>query len=183
MIVIDHDDLVARAAKIELLILDVDGILTDGRLIYSNDGMESKSFHVRDGSGLKLWQLAGKRAAVISGRNSAAVDRRCAELGLSPVKQGCGADKRPAFRAVLAETGLLPEQVCVMGDDLPDLPLLLRSGLAVTVSDASPDVKSASHYMTMANGGHGAVREAIEWLLGLTGQWADLVKQFRATDF
>ena len=179
MIDLSHNELVVRAAKIELLILDVDGVLTDGTLLYSNDGMESKRFHVRDGSGLKIWQQTGKRAAVISGRTSAAVDRRAQELGLSPVKQGCGADKLPAFREVLAMVGLKPEQVCAVGDDLPDLPLLLRCGLAVAVGDACPDVKSSVHHITMAVGGNGAVREAIEWLLGLTGEWAGLVEKYK----
>src|SRR5215213_2408004 len=103
--------LAERAAKIELLLLDVDGVLTDGGIVYADNGVELKRFHVRDGSGLKLWQLAGKRAAIVSGRNSPAVDRRAAELGVSPVLQG-RANKLTAFEAVLAETGLRPEQVC-----------------------------------------------------------------------
>jgi len=177
-----RDELVSRAAKIELLILDVDGVLTDGTLYYSNDGIESKRFHVRDGSGLKLWQSLGKRAAVISGRTSAAVATRATELGLSPVKQGCGADKLPAFRAMLQETGFRPDQVCAVGDDLPDLPLLLSCGLAITVGDACPDVRNVVHHVTTAHGGHGAVREAIEWLLTLTGQWPGLVDRFRTAD-
>lgn len=176
---LSREELAARAAKIELLVLDVDGVLTDGTLYYSNDGIESKRFHVRDGSGLKLWQSLGKRAAVISGRTSAAVATRAAELGLSPVRQGCGSDKCPAFRDVLAETGLRPDQVCAVGDDLPDFPLLLNCGLAVAVGDACPDVRNVVHHVTAAHGGHGAVREAIEWLLTLTGQWPGLVDRFR----
>ena len=176
------EELTNRARKIELLILDVDGVLTDVTLYYSNDGIESKRFHVRDGSGLKLWQSLGKRAAVISGRTSAAVTTRAAELGLSPLKQGCGSDKVPAFRAVLQEMGLRPDQVCAVGDDLPDLPLLLSCGLAITVGDACPDVRNIVHHVTAAHGGHGAVREAIEWLLTLTGQWPGLVDRFRTAD-
>ena len=179
---LSREDLVRRAANIELLILDVDGVLTDGTLYYSNDGIESKRFHVRDGSGLKLWQSLGKRAAVISGRTSAAVATRAAELGLSPVKQGCGADKRQAFREVLAETGVSPDQACAVGDDLPDLPLLLSCGLAITVGDACPDVRNIVHHVTAAHGGHGAVREAIEWLLTLTGHWPGLVDRYRMAD-
>ena len=176
---LSREELASRAAKIELLILDVDGVLTDGTLYYSNDGIESKRFHVRDGSGLKLWQSLGKRAAVISGRTSAAVATRAAELGLSPVRQGCGADKVPAFRAVMQETGVRPEQVCAVGDDLPDFPLLLNCGLAIAVGDACPDVRNVVHHVTAAHGGHGAVREAIEWLLTLTGQWPGMVDRFR----
>ncbi|MFO0937257.1 MAG: HAD hydrolase family protein [Gemmataceae bacterium] len=170
---LSRDELAVKAAQIELLVLDVDGVLTDGTLLYANDGMEMKRFHVRDGSGLKLWQQVGKRTAVISGRRSAAVEIRARELGLSPVIQGCGSDKLPAFVEVMSEAGVSLEQVCVVGDDLPDLPLLVRAGLAVTVADACPDVKAVAHHVTSAVGGHGAVREVIEWLLGLTGQWQD----------
>src|SRR5262245_5795119 len=115
--------LAERAARIELLLLDVDGVLTDGSVVSGDDGTEFKRFHVRDGSGLKFWHTAGKRSAVISGRSSRAVERRAAELGIAPVLQGCP-DKLPAFEALLAATGLRPEQVCAIGDDLPDLPVL-----------------------------------------------------------
>src|SRR5829696_3066983 len=111
----DTPSLADRAARVELLLLDVDGVLTDGGIVYADNGVEIKRFHVRDGSGLKLWQLAGKRAAIISGRTSAAVEVRAAELGVTPVVQG-RADKVPAFAEVLAATGLRPEQVCAVGD-------------------------------------------------------------------
>lgn len=172
-------NLADRASKIELLLLDVDGVLTDGTLYYSDDGIETKRFHVRDGSGLKLWQLAGKRVAVISGRSSRAVANRCTELGIEIVKQGAGADKLPAFEAVLNETALLPEQVCVVGDDLPDLPLMARCGLAIAPIDACRDVKANVDFVTSAPGGIGAVRDAIEWLLGLTEQWNLVTKKYR----
>src|SRR5262245_1898790 len=123
-------DLAERAARIELLLLDVDGVLTDGRIVYGDDRAEIKRFHVRDGSALKFWHAAGKRSAIVSGRKSRAVQVRAAELGIAPVFQG-RSDKLPAFAAVLAETGLRAEQVCAVGDDLPDLPVLLRAGLAV----------------------------------------------------
>ena len=166
-----------RAANIELLLLDVDGVLTDGSFVYADNGVELKRFHVRDGSGLKLWQLAGKRAAIVSGRKSSAVDVRAAELGVSPVLQGRG-DKLPAFQEVLAATGFRPEQVCAVGDDLPDLPVLRRAGLAVAVADACPEVREAAHYVTAVPGGHGAVRDAIEWLLKLQGSWDGIVARF-----
>ena len=170
--------LAERAAKVELLLLDVDGVLTDGGIVYADDGAELKRFHVRDGSGLKLWQLAGRRAAIVSGRNSPAVARRAAELGVAPVLQG-RADKLAAFEALLAETGLRPEQVCAVGDDLPDLPVLRRCGLAVAVVDACPEVRAAADYVTAPPGGRGAVRDAIEWLLKLQGRWAAVVERFR----
>jgi 3-deoxy-D-manno-octulosonate 8-phosphate phosphatase (KDO 8-P phosphatase) len=171
-------DLAARAARVRLLLLDVDGVLTDGRIVYADDGAEVKRFHVRDGSGLKFWRDAGKRAAVLSGRSCAAVDRRAAELGIAPVLQGRG-DKLPAFEPLLADLGLRPDEVCAVGDDLPDLPVLTRAGLAVAVADACAEVRAAADYVTAAPGGGGAVREAVEWLLGLTGEWAGVVESFR----
>lgn len=173
------DSLSDRAARIELLLLDVDGVLTDGGIVYADDRTEIKRFHVRDGSGLKLWRLAGKRAAIVSGRKSPVVDVRAAELGIAPVLQGRD-DKLAAFESVLAETGLRPEFVCAVGDDLPDLPVMRRCGLAVAVADACPEVREAAAYVTTVPGGHGAVRDAIEWLLKLQGTWDGLVAAFRS---
>lgn len=170
-------DLASRAAKIELLLLDVDGVLTDGGIVYTDAGEEIKRFHVRDGSGLKFWHLAGKRSAILSGRKSPAVDRRAAELGIGVVVQG-RAEKLPAFEAILAETGLRAEQVCAVGDDLPDVPVLRRAGLAVAVADACAEARAAAHYTTAVPGGHGAVRDAIEWLLKLQGAWNSLVSRY-----
>ena len=170
-------DLPARAAAIELLLLDVDGVLTDGSVIYADDGTELKRFHVRDGSGLKLWHTAGKRAAIVSGRKSVAVERRATELGIGPVLQGRD-DKLAAFAEVLAWHGYTPDQVCAIGDDLPDVPLLRRCGLAVAVADACPEARAAAHYVTAAPGGRGAVREAIEWLLTAQGRWAELTARY-----
>ena len=166
-----------RCTRIELLVLDVDGVLTDGSIIYGDNGVEVKAFHVRDGSGLKAWQLSGKRTAVITGRTSRVVDVRAAELGLSPVFQGAG-DKWAAYRQILASGPWEPEQVCVMGDDLPDLPLLADCGLAVAVADACPEVRAAAHYVTRAAGGRGAVREAIEVIMHCQGSWPSMVQRF-----
>jgi 3-deoxy-D-manno-octulosonate 8-phosphate phosphatase (KDO 8-P phosphatase) len=171
------DNLPVRAAAIELLLLDVDGVLTDGGVIYSDDGTEWKRFHVRDGSGLKLWRAAGKRAAIVSGRTSAAVARRAAELGIDPVLQGRD-DKRAALAEVLAATGLRLEQVCAMGDDLPDVPVLRACGLAVAVPDACAEARAVAHHVTAAPGGHGAVRDAIEWLLTVQGRWTELTARY-----
>ena len=173
----NHPDLAARAAAVRLLLLDVDGVLTDGSVIYADDGSELKRFHVRDGSGLKLWHAAGKRSAIVSGRQSAAVERRAAELGIGPVLQGRD-DKLAALAEVLAATGLTPEEVCAVGDDLPDLPVLRRCGLAVAVADACPEVRAAAAYVTAAPGGRGAVREAVEWLLKAQGRWDELTARF-----
>jgi 3-deoxy-D-manno-octulosonate 8-phosphate phosphatase (KDO 8-P phosphatase) len=170
--------LAERAAKIELLLLDVDGVLTDGGIVYGEDSIEIKRFHVRDGSALKFWHLAGKRSAIVSGRKSRAVQVRAAELGIAPVFQG-RPEKLPAFEAVLAETGLRAEQVCAVGDDLPDLPVLLRTGLAVAVADACVEVRAAADYVTAVPGGHGAVRDAVEWLLKLQGRWDGIVAHFK----
>jgi 3-deoxy-D-manno-octulosonate 8-phosphate phosphatase (KDO 8-P phosphatase) len=171
------DNVPARSAVIELLLLDVDGVLTDGSVIYADDGTEWKRFHVRDGSGLKLWRAAGKRSAIVSGRTSAAVARRASELGIDPVLQGRD-DKLAALAEVLTATGLRPEQVCAVGDDLPDVPVLRRCGLAVAVADACPEVRAVAHHVTAAPGGRGAVREAIEWLLKLNGRWAELTAHY-----
>ena len=170
-------DLPARVAAVELLLLDVDGVLTDGSVIYADDGSELKRFHVRDGSGLKLWHAAGKRSAIVSGRKSVAVERRASELGIRLVLQGRD-DKLAAFAEALAATGLRPEQVCAVGDDLPDVPLLRTCGLAVAVADACPEVRAAAHYVTAAPGGRGAVREAIEWLLTAQGRWTELTAHY-----
>lgn len=167
----------ARAATIELLLLDVDGVLTDGSVLYADDGTELKRFHVRDGSGLKLWRAAGKRAAILSGRRSVAVDRRAAELGIAPVIQGCE-DKLAGLATVLVQTGVPPERVCAIGDDLPDVPLFRRCGLAISVADACAEARAAAHFVTSAPGGRGAVREAIEWLLRASGSWNELTARY-----
>jgi 3-deoxy-D-manno-octulosonate 8-phosphate phosphatase (KDO 8-P phosphatase) len=162
--------LATRCQSVELLLLDVDGVLTDGGIIYTDQHVELKSFHVRDGSGLKLWQRAGKRSAILTGRSSRVVDIRATELGIDRVIQGA-ADKLTAYRPLLAEMKLRPEQVCMVGDDIPDLPVLRNCGLAVAPADACLDVLADVHFVTQAGGGHGAVREAIELVLSCQGHW------------
>ena len=170
-----------RFARIQLLVLDVDGVLTDGRIVYTDAGQEIKAFHVRDGSALKFWRRAGGRVAILSGRSSAAVVRRAAELGIDPVVQGAD-EKLPALGRILKETGLRPDQVCAVGDDLPDLPVLTRCGLAVAVADAAPEVRAAAHFVTPSPGGRGAVREAVEWLMRGQGTWDRVVAALLAKD-
>ena len=167
-----------RCQPIEVLILDVDGVLTDGAITYTDRGDEIKTFHVRDGSGLKFWQKAGKKAAIITGRRSEIVMRRGLELGLKPIVQGVD-DKLAAFRKMLKDLKVKPEEVCYIGDDLPDVAVLREVGLAVAVADACPEAVEDSHYVTAASGGHGAVRETIELILKCQGTWDELVSQYR----
>jgi len=168
--------LAQRCAGIALLVLDVDGVLTDGSVIYAGAEVEVKAFHVRDGAGLKIWHQEGKRAALITGRQSSAVERRAAELAVAPALQGV-ADKLLALRQLLAATGRTAEEVCVIGDDLPDLPMLRRVGLAVAVADACPEVRAAAHYVTRTPGGRGAVRETIELILHCQGAWQQVIER------
>jgi 3-deoxy-D-manno-octulosonate 8-phosphate phosphatase (KDO 8-P phosphatase) len=157
-------NLLARASRIRLLVLDVDGVLTDGRLHISATGEEVKVFHVRDGSGLVALQRAGVTVAIISGRASAAVTRRASELGIAHVRQGIG-DKGAALDALCAELGLAQEEVACVGDDTPDLPMFDRAGIAVAVADAHPAAAARAHWVTQARGGRGAVRELCDLLL------------------
>jgi 3-deoxy-D-manno-octulosonate 8-phosphate phosphatase (KDO 8-P phosphatase) len=173
-----HSALKARIESIDVLVLDVDGVLTDGRITYTADGTEIKAFHVRDGSGIKAWQLAGKHVVIISGRASRAVEVRAAELGIRTVLQGIE-DKRTRFRQLLTEHGWKREQVCCVGDDLADLPLFAACGFAVAVADACADTQSAAHWVTRAAGGRGAVREVIELILRGQGHWQRIVERFR----
>lgn len=167
-------DLLARCAAIELLVLDVDGVLTDGSITYDDRGGETKTFSVRDGAGLACWHRLGKRSAILTGRSSPIVERRAGELGMALVRQGI-AEKGPEFRSILEALGCRPEQACMMGDDLPDLPALKLAGLAACPGDAAAEVRTASRLITKATGGRGAVREVVETILRAQGLWAGLV--------
>jgi len=158
--------------------MDVDGVLTDGRIVYSDRGEEIKAFHVRDGTGIKLWLGQGKPAALLTGRKSPIVERRGAELGISAIVQGAD-DKQAAFEALLRDHGVTAAQTAYVGDDLPDVPVLLRSGLAAAVTEACPEVRAAAHYITQTPGGRGAVREVIELILRHQGRWQDIVAAYR----
>ena len=170
--------LAERCLPIEMLIVDVDGVLTDGGIVYADDGVELKTFHVRDGSGLKIWQHVGKRAALITGRRSRVVEVRAAELSISPVLQGA-AEKLAPYRQILAGCNLAPDQVCFIGDDVPDLPVLRSCGLPVAAADACPEVLAEAAYVSRAPGGRGAVRETIELILRCQGHWQPVVERFR----
>ena len=164
---------------VQLLILDVDGVLTDGKIVYTDAGHEIKSFHVRDGSAIKYWMESGKQVAIISGRSSPAVERRARELGITVVVQGAR-HKMPALREVLKQFQLDPSQACAIGDDLADYPVLQACGVGVAVADACAELKSVAGHVTTTPGGCGAVRETIEWLMNHQGSWRTLLSRLAA---
>jgi 3-deoxy-D-manno-octulosonate 8-phosphate phosphatase (KDO 8-P phosphatase) len=166
--------LTERCQPIELLVTDVDGVLTDGVIALDDRGIETKHFHVRDGMGYSLWHRAGKQSAILSSRRGDAVDRRAAELKITHVLQGHELKTAP-LKALLERLGLLPHQVCFVGDDLADLPVLLTVGLAACPCDAVAEVKNTAHLITQASGGRGAVREVIEVILKSQERWSDLI--------
>jgi 3-deoxy-D-manno-octulosonate 8-phosphate phosphatase (KDO 8-P phosphatase) len=167
-------DLAARCQPIELLVADVDGVLTDGVIALDDQGGETKHFHVRDGMAYSLWHRAGKQAAILSGRQARAVDRRAAELKIAHVLQGHEQKSAP-LRTLIEGLGLSPRQVCFVGDDLADLPALQAVGLAACPADAAAEVKNAAHLVTHAPGGKGALREVVEVILKSQGRWNELV--------
>jgi 3-deoxy-D-manno-octulosonate 8-phosphate phosphatase (KDO 8-P phosphatase) len=174
-----HPDLLQRAARVKLMIFDVDGVLTDGSLHYGADGEALKTFNVHDGLGIKLLQEAGVKTAIISARKSPQVTRRAADLGIEFLHQG-GHDKLTPFHSLLAQTGLTAEQVGFIGDDVVDLPILTRVGFAVGVPNGRPDVIRRAHHITQAAGGRGAVREVCELLLKAQGSYDTVMAQFLA---
>lgn len=170
-----------RAKGIKLLLLDVDGVLTDGSIIYTPDGKESKAFSTRDGLGLRLVQKAGLQVGLITARTSEVVQRRAENLGISLVYQGAG-EKLVVFQRILAEQGLQPAQVAYVGDDWLDLPLLTRVGLAVAVADGAAEVREVAHYVTELPGGRGAVREVCDLLVEALGVREALLAEYLAQD-
>jgi len=166
-----------RCQRIELLLSDVDGVLTDGGVIFDNQGIEIKRFHIRDGLGIKLWQRVGHRFGIVTGRASHIVKLRAAELAIDLVRQGVD-EKWPVVQQMLVELRLVPEQVGFVGDDLPDLPVFSRVGLCVAVADAVDEVRRAAHYTTRLPGGHGAIRETIELVLKAQDRWTALVQRY-----
>jgi 3-deoxy-D-manno-octulosonate 8-phosphate phosphatase (KDO 8-P phosphatase) len=173
----------ARAKKIRILLTDVDGVLTDGHvwLLSEPDGgtKELKGFDSHDGVGMMLLKMAGLRTGIITGRKSAAVTRRAAEGGVEFVYQGVPY-KIPVYEEILQKTGAKESEVAYVGDDLPDIPLMKRVGLAVAVDNAEPEVKRAAHYVTARSGGSGAIREVVELLLKSQGRWEEMVEKARA---
>jgi len=161
--------LLARAAAVEVVAFDVDGVMTDGRLYLSDDGIQLKAFHSHDGFGLRMPISAGVQVAVITGRESGVVSRRVAELGVKQVYQG-RTDKAVALDEMLTALALEPAQAAFVGDDLVDLPAMRRVGLAIAVANARPLVREQAHWCTRHAGGDGAVREVCEFVLGAKGR-------------
>lgn len=170
-------DLQQRAARVKLLLMDCDGVLTDGRIWIFENGEEQKGFHTRDGLGIDLLHRAGLRSGIISGRVSSAVERRAQNLGIEFICQGCE-NKLEVFSEILSQAGITNAEVAFVGDDLNDLPLLLQSGLGVAVADAASETREHAHYVTNASGGYGAIREVVELILKSQGRWDELVKSY-----
>jgi len=170
-------DVSQRCQPIELILCDVDGVLTDGRIVVDNQGIESKQFHIRDGMGIRLWQKAGYRFGLVTARSSHVVRMRAAELGIEILRQGVE-DKLAVLREVAGQCGLLIRQTCYIGDDLPDLAAVGSAGLGVAVADACEELRHQAHYVTAAPGGNGAVRETIELILKTQGRWEDVLRPY-----
>jgi 3-deoxy-D-manno-octulosonate 8-phosphate phosphatase (KDO 8-P phosphatase) len=169
-----------RAANVRMLVLDVDGVLTDGKLYFDHAGNEMKAFNTRDGLGMKALQRSGIEVAVITGRKSEAVTHRMRQLDIQHVYQG-REDKMNAFLHLLEKTGLDAGQICYAGDDWIDLPVLLRAGLAVTVQDSDERVKEHVHWITKRNGGDGAVREICNLILSAQGKDQPILDEILAS--
>ncbi len=166
-----------KAARVTLMLLDVDGVLTDGGIVYDDTGREIKRFHVRDGHGIKMLQRAGVEVGIITGRNSGVVAVRAKELGIALVRQGA-MDKVAAWREIIASRGLAPEVTAYVGDDIVDLPLLNRVGFSAAPADAEPYVREAADFVSSRAGGHGAVREIVEFLLRSAGRWEAVASRY-----
>ncbi len=164
-------------AEIQMLILDVDGVLTDGTLFIHSDGSESKCFNTLDGHGIKMWQRAGMKVALLSGRASEPTRRRAEQLQIEHVFEDCH-DKLPALQKFLEQIGISPEAVAYIGDDLTDLPVIRFVGFGAAVANAVDEVKKYADYVTEHPGGDGAVREVIEYILKNTGKWQELMKRY-----
>ena len=166
-----------RAAKIRMVVMDVDGTMTDGRIYIGPEGEVVKEFSVKDGMGITMLHTAGIRTAVITGRTSEIVEKRAAELHIDSVWQGVK-DKRIAWQKIKEASGLTNKEIAYIGDDLNDLSLLMQAGLACCTGDAQPEVKSVSHVISSSTGGNGVVRDIAELILKTQGKWQQLVDAF-----
>lgn len=169
------------ANGIRILVLDVDGVMTDGGIHIDDHGVETKRFHVRDGCGLRVWRRLGFETAVITGRSGMAIRHRVNELGIRHVVQGSG-DKGSALAKLLEELEIEPRCAAVLADDLPDLPMMLLAGYPMAVSDACREARERAKFITVRPGGHGAVREAIEHLIKAQDRWGEALALFGITD-
>ena len=170
------ENVLARARRIKLLLMDCDGVLTDGRLWLTPEGDEQKAFHARDGQGISVWHRAGYKSGVISGRTSSALERRARDMKMEYLHQ-YAKDKIAALDQCIAEAEVSDNECCFVGDDLGDIAVMRRVGLAIAVSDAAEDTKRAAHYVTTGKGGTGAVREVVELILKAQSRWDELVAQ------
>ena len=165
----------SKLKRIKLLLLDVDGVLTDGQITYGSGNVETKSFNVKDGLGIRLLQSAGIQIGIVTGRTSEALMHRCTDLGITMIYDGVKA-KGDLFETILSTSGFLPHEVAFMGDDLPDIPLLRKVGISIAVADAHDLVKKNADMVTLKNGGEGAVREVCEQVLKAMDLWEKIVK-------
>ncbi len=172
-----EDEVVEKVKRVRLLIMDVDGVMTDGRILYTDHGVEIKAFNVKDGLAVKLLRKAGIDSAIITARKSIAVKQRSSELAINLMYQGV-ADKRDAFSEILKKTGLNPDEIAFIGDDLQDLPVMNKVGFTAAPADAVADVRARVDYITQVEGGRGAVREVAEIILKTQGKWDELMKQY-----
>lgn len=173
------DDLDDRLRAIRILLLDVDGVLTDGMVTWDNNGIEQKAFHIRDGLGIKLWAKSGGLTGIVTGRSSHVVAVRAGELDIGIVRQGVG-DKKAAVEAILQEQGLDWSEAAFVGDDLPDLACVMACGIGIAVADACRELREAADLVTVAGGGRGAVREVVERMLQARGVWEASVRRYQS---
>ena len=171
-------EVLQRASQVSLLLLDVDGVLTDGRIVYADYGDELKFFDVQDGAGLVFWNRVGLKSALVTSRTSRLLKRRAKEMRVDFLAQG-KLLKFPVYEHLLKRFRLSPEQVCAIGDDLMELPILRRVGFAVAVANAVEEVKHVAHYITRRSGGRGAVRETVEMILKAKGLWDHVMQRYR----
>jgi len=174
---VTDERLLGKIHKVKLLILDVDGVMTDGMIIIDDAGSESKQFDVRDGHGLKLLMRCGIAVALLTGRRSRVVEHRAADLGITEVCQGVW-NKAEAFSGILERSKLSPEETAYVGDDVVDIPLLKRVGFSVAVADAVPEARKVADYVTKRPGGRGAVREVCEMILTAQGRWGEVAARY-----
>ncbi len=166
-----------RLKNVTVILSDVDGVMTDGGIGFDNSGIEYKQFHVRDGLGIKLWQQAGHRFGILTARSSQIVQVRAKELGIDIVRQGFE-DKLTAGKQIASELDIDLQQICFIGDDLTDIPIMQNVGLAVTVADGASEVQEIAHLQTKTCGGRGAVRELVELILKKQNRWDELIRKY-----
>ncbi|SMC38755.1 KdsC family phosphatase [Sporomusa malonica] len=174
-------DSVSCAKKVKLLIFDVDGVLTGGHIIFSQDGEALKAFHCQDGMGISLAHKAGIKTAIITGRESEIVRRRGAELKIGDVYQGA-MDKVIALRELMAKHEIALDQIAYVGDDINDLPVMVQVGLPCAVANAVPEVQAVAKYISTRQGGNGAVRDIVEYILKAQGLWDGIIAEYMRTD-